>query len=290
MNFAVDEATAIVEAACESFKVLGQKDIPESSRDKAIGQLLTALPYLDHLKYQYPEERFPFHLYRVRSQNGIGEEESVNQIKTFSYPSPQKCKTARANKEGCPVFYVADNPGTALKEAGCEQGEEVYVSEWQVTKAEKAGLFLFFDHALPAEHPWEKIRAGQEKQFNQSLAAAPEPIRKKWTQLHTAICKAFLGKDYQISSLIGHQLLHAHKESHVQLLVYPSTVEGEKYCNLAIHPQFADTHLQMGRIWKIRITDEAFKTRPEVLQTGYISGETISWHMPDSQEGQNVPI
>lgn len=226
----------------------------------------------------------------MRAEKGIGEEEAVSQVKTFSYPSTEKCETARANKKGCPVFYVADNPGTALKEAGCEKGDIVYVSKWQVTSAYKARFFLFFDHPLPPQHNWEKVRAQQDKQFNQSLGDTPEEIKEKWHQLHKAYCKAFLGDDYQISSLIGHEMLHASKKPEIDIVVYPSTIEGDHSCNLAIHPDFADKNLQMIKVWKLKVTDENFDQKPELMKTGDIKDEEISWHKPTAQEQKEMPV
>jgi hypothetical protein len=290
MKFAVDEATAIVEGACEAISLLEKENLSEGERNEAANRLLAALPYLDHLKYVYPHTNFPDKLYRVRAAKGIGGDESTDEVKTFSYPSPEKCRTARANKEGCPVFYVSDNPGTALKEAGCRKGEVVYLSEWQVKSAENASLFLFFDHPLPARHSWEDIRARQSAQFNQLLANAPASVKQKWLQLHKVYCKAFLGDDYQISSLVGHELLHAQKKPDIQLLVYPSIVEGDQYSNMAIHPEFADAHVQMTRAWKLKVSDENFKQQPELLEAGEVSGEKISWHKASNEIKDKLPL
>jgi hypothetical protein len=290
MKYAVDEVAAVVEEACEAIVQLEKEDLPENIRNQAVRHLLASLPYLDHLKYEYPHPHFPFRLFRVRAEKGIGQEESIDQVKTFSYPSPEKCETARANKKGCPVFYVADHAGTALKEAGCAKGDIVYVSEWQITQAEQARLFLFFDHPLPPQHHWEKIRAGQKEQFNQSMANIPEAVKNRWQGLHTAYCKAFLGDDYGISSLIGHELLHANKKPDVQILVYPSKIDGEHCCNLAIHPGFADSHLQMNKVWKIKVTDEKFVHKPELLQTGEVSADKITWSKATEGAEDDLPL
>jgi RES domain-containing protein len=290
MKFAVDEATAVMEEACQAIAVLAKDEKTNDKRQEAKSRLLSALPYLDHLKYSFPHKAFPFPLFRVRAEKGMDKEESVDLIKTFSYPSPEKCEIARANQKGCPVFYLADNPETALKEAGCEKGEVVYLSQWQITDASKANLFLFFDHPLPAEHPWEKVRISQAAQFEQSLEGVSKDIKEKWQQLHAAYCKAFLGDDYHISSLIGHQLLHANNKPEVQIVVYPSKVEGEQSCNLAIHPEFADKYVQMNKIWKIQITDADFEQKPELLQAGLISGDTINWRKASSQEQAALPV
>lgn len=290
MKFAVDKATAIVEGACEAITLTEKEKLSDKEREEVTSRLLAALPYLDHLKYKYPDKEFPCKLYRVRSAKGIGEDESVEQVKTFSYPTPEKCETARANKKGCPVFYVADNPGTALKEAGCQRGDIVYVSEWLVKSADKANVFLFFDQPLPPEHSWEKIRSRQAEQFDQSLTDMPEPVKEKWHQLHKAYCKAFLGDDYEISSLIGHELLHVDKEPDIQMIVYPSTVERDQYCNLAIHPQFADKGVQINKIWKLKVMDEQLDQKPQLLESGEVAGEKITWHAATPQAEQDLPF
>ncbi len=291
MNFALDEATAIVEYACEAITLLENGKLTDAKREEVTKQLLAALPYLDHLKYVYPEKEFPFKLYRVRSEKGLSKEEAVTDVQTFSYPSPKKCDTARANKKGCPVFYVADNPATALKEAECKTGEMVYVTQWEVENPTQCNLFLFFEEKLPDAHPWEKIRAQQDAQFQENLAQASGEVKKKWHQLHKAFCRAFLGEDYEISSLIGHQLLHANNKPEVQLLVYPSTVESEQYCNLAIHPDFADKHLRMKKAWKIQVKDEKLTQRPKLLETGEVKEQHIHWRKPVSaDEGEELPL
>jgi hypothetical protein len=290
MKFAVDKVTAIVEAACAAITQLEKEKISEKEQQEAATNLLAGIPYLEHLKYEYPHQTFPFKLYRVRAEKGIGEEESINQVRTFSYPAPEKCELARANKKGCPVFYVADNPITALKEAECKEGDSVFVSEWQVKNAEKARLFLFFDHPLPKQHPWEKVRAKQEEQFHQSLAGSSKAAREKWHQLHKAYCKAFLGDEYTLSSLIGHELLYANKKPDTNILVYPSCVEADQYCNLAIHPDFADQYLQMTGIWKLKVTDQNFEKNPEVLLAGNIDKQNISWHPATQKEQKDFPF
>lgn len=290
MKFAVDKVTAIVEAACAAIAQLEKEKISDKEQQEAATHLLAALPYLSHWQYEYPHQAFPFKLYRVRAEKGIGEEESISQVKTFSYPTPEKCELARANKKGCPVFYVADNPTTALKEAECKKGDVVFVSEWQVKNAEKARLFLFFDHPLPKQHPWEKVRAKQEEQFHQSLADSPEALKEKWHQLHKAYCKAFLGDEYTLSSLIGHELLYADKKPDTNILVYPSCVDADQYCNLAIHPDFADKYLQMTGIWKVKVTDENFNKQPDLFQSGKIEGTTISWHPATQEEQKGFPL
>jgi hypothetical protein len=85
-------------------------------------------------------------------------------------------------------------------------------------------------------------------------------------------------------------LLHADKEPDIQIIVYPSTVERDLYCNLAIHPQFADKQVQINKIWKLKVMDEQFDQKPRLLESGEVSGEKIIWHSATPQAEQDLPF
>lgn len=287
MNAAVNEATTILTQAHEALLLLQQEKLPPKKFEEAKKQLIAALPYLDHLKYIYPADSFPNKLYRVRPEEGMDKEESIEEIGTFFYPDPEKCHTSRANIEGCPVFYVADNQETALKEASCKQSQIVYVSEWSFDHARNTSFFLFFEKPLSKEHPWEKARAQQAKNFEEKLANMAQSTKEQWRALHAAFCQAFMGEDYKVSSLIGHRLLYGKEQPHVQVLVYPSKAHNEKYCNLAIHPDFADSHLRLEKVFKMKITDENLQKKPELLETGHVESDKIHWQKASSDERNN---
>jgi hypothetical protein len=284
MNGAVNEATAFLIQAQEALLLLQQEKLPPKKFEEAKKQLIAVLPYLDHLKYVYPTDKFPSKLYRVRPQEALEADESEAEIDTFSYPSAEKCHISRANIEGCPVFYVADNQETALKEASCKQEQIVFVSEWNFINPRNTSFFLFFEKHLPKEHPWEKVRAQQATQFEEKLAHMPQPLQDQWRDLYKALCQVFMGEDYKVSSLIGHRLLYGKEQPHVQVLVYPSKAHNEKYCNLAIHPDFADEHLRLEKVFKMKITDENLLRKPELLKTGYAKDNKIIWNQASGEE------
>ena len=284
MNAAANEATTVLTQAHEALLLLQQEKLPPKKLEEAKKQLIAALPYLDHLKYVYAGDNFPGKLYRVRPEDGIEADESIEEIDTFSYPVPEKCQVSRANIEGCPVFYVADNQETALKEASCKQSQIVFVSEWNFENSRNTSFFLFFEKPLPKNHPWEKVRAQQARYFEEKLANIAPSTKEQWQALHDALCQAFLGEEYKVSSLIGHRLLYGKEQPHVQVLVYPSKAHNDKYCNMAVHPNFADTHLKLEKVLKMKITDENLQQSPQLLETGHVEGSKIHWKRPSSEE------
>lgn len=277
-----DDIYTIYREAKKAFKVFNQENLPDYVLEEAQQKITAFLPYLDYLIYQYPEDKFPYHLYRVRQEQAISDDESIREACTFSYPSPEKCQVARANREGCPVFYVADNIETALKEASCEKGQAVYLSEWAFVNPKNTLFFLFFGEQLPQKSFWRKAQDNQQEVFKQRMQQLPEDVTKQWNELYNIYYKAFMGENYQTSSIIGHYLLY--ESTGIQVLVYPSKAHKENNFNLAMHPDFVDAHLQLKRVIKLRITHEQPQISPKILSVGDQENNVIIWRAPLEDE------
>lgn len=283
MRYSAIDSAKEYEQIKEAFRKLGAENSSESSYESAKQKVLSLLPLFNLMKYTLTGESFPSRLFRVRKESGISEEESLDNVATFSYPSPEKCHMERANIEGCPVFYLADHLETALKEAEVEEGDVVFVSEWKLENPESTHIFLFLSDGLPESHPWKKVWQEQWESFKASLTDLPEDQQFYWKEMYKEYCRAFLGDQYTISSLLGHQLLYGQDEPHVQLLLYPSKANSENYCNLAVHPDFADTYLKAMRVDKIRVLDKGLEQTPELLQVGEVQEQNINWHKPEER-------
>lgn len=89
-----------------------------------------------------------------------------------------------------------------------------------------------------------------------------------------------MGENYNLSSLIGHYLLYESDPSGINLLVYPSRENEAVSFNLAIHPDFVDTHFQLKRVFKLRITHDQPQISPRVLSVGDMENGTVIWRAP----------
>jgi hypothetical protein len=238
-----------------AFELLAAPHLTEEQRKISKQRILSLLPYFQHRRYPYADTVFPFRLFRARSGKSISSEDALAQVKTFSYPSPEKCQVERANVKGCPVFYVSDQPEAALRETGVEAGETAYLSEWKLESPEHSCLYLIFTDGIPDNHPWKAIHRECMQDFDRWLADQPLDDQKKWRQLEQLFCQAFLSDDYAISSLIGHQLLYGGEIPQIHALVYPSRADNEIFCNLAMHPDFADQQVKPVRFLQLSIAD-----------------------------------
>ncbi len=217
-----------------------------------------------------------FEFYRVTKASSLSDDKESNKVKTFSYPPKDKCDIARANIKEYPVLYVASNISTAIKESMCEENTEVYLTKWTLSKAENVNICSLLSEYkdesetnIIDENPDHFIR---ENKKENSTGEENAIIKKEITKL-------FLDDSYDASSKIGHYLLYEHKKAQVDILMYPSKANNERYYNYAISPEFTDKYLKLaeikkGIVYKNSKGELDFKTK----QSGRIVGGQIHWN------------
>jgi hypothetical protein len=238
--------------------------------------ILEGLGRLSKLTYRYETNSLGIPLFRVTKEKMLDTPEQRNMSASFSYPSPQKCDEARANKAGCPVFYAAESPLTALKEARPEPRERVYMSKWKVIRPKNALFYLFLTDEFSQSDVWTPILEKRDE-FSRETEALSREEEVQLTELHKMYCDTFSSDDYAISSLIGHYLLYDREGKPVDALLYPSQADAFRSCNFAISTRFADTHLSLTEVYSLETNSEEDFNCSKVLERGTLNKEKLIW-------------
>ncbi len=235
--------------------------------------ILSGIRQLSCLAYRFEPEGYALPLYRVVKEKLMDQDR--NRIATFSYPPADKCMQARANLAGCPVFYVADNPVTALRESDCPPEEIVYLSKWQFRQPRNALIYLFLNEEQ--NHPafWTPILAEREQLLSSAARRSPAQ-EESLKELYYLYWSVFTGEAYDLSALIGHYLLYDHPEP-VDILLYPSLADEKRSCNLAIATRFADAHFKLAKVYRLKIGTQEDFSDAALLEVGVVRKESIVW-------------
>jgi hypothetical protein len=272
------EYVRLQEELKKAFKQLEDRNLTEEECTKLKRRIFEGLDVLSFLIYEHSRHPFFTNLYRVRKAKRIDKEEDINDVKTFYYPSPDKCNTARANIEGCPVLYVSDNSCTAIKEANCENGEIAYLSEWKLNSDKPLSICMLFTDELDDKHYWKHIENDFRKKLQEKMTSFAEDQREELKELHRLCCSMFTSDDYTVSSLIGHYLLYEQRDRSVDALLYPSQADAKSYCNLAVATHFADKHLSLVSLKKVKVlVNGGEECKTELIEEAEVRDGKISW-------------
>lgn len=219
-------------------------------------------------------------LYRVRSEKSIDfEKESIDMIRTFSYPPSIICATnGRANIKYKSVFYGADNKETAIAEAGLVSGDIGYLGIWQINSLRNSSFSAFLPSSIPLTNPL--YRKGQEihdqivhhaRRFTQNKVLEVEEIYK-------FIKDIFVTEKtpYSITSWFANDLLY--DSNVVDFIIYPSRATFNQSCNFAFHPNYVDQFFILDKVFKIRIKEISEEgVEYSILEVGEIAKSRIQW-------------
>ncbi len=186
----------------------------------------------------------------------------IAKIETFSHPSPEICTLGRCNLSGFPVFYASISIDTALRERRkennrpLEEGDEVYISYWQVKK-EANLIFSQFVFSEDVEF------GGMIKELNkanlQKLRTMSKPYSKDkqnaFQFLTNKLAKFFVSDNYNISSFLVHNILYDginNAPLKVNAVLYPSIQANFNSMNFAIHPAYVKENLELKKVDKVR--------------------------------------
>lgn len=251
------------------------ENLPENDFHEAQKVLLDALKYIPHLIYEFnKDDGFDTKLYRAQNAETIEKHNHINQINAFSYPPPDKCKVARANKKGFPVFYVSETSETAIKESRCETGDMIYLSEWEMDIDKKFRVCSFLT-AEDMKNTNIKIASLHRDNYIEALNKVSSEDKKKIEIIHEIYSDIFMEEEYKVSSIVGHYLLCDQNKESVDLLFYPSKANGYRYSNIAIAADFSDRYLKLNKVSKVKIGTD--KSNYEIIKEGEITNKKIHW-------------
>lgn len=239
---------------------------------------LKALPCLTAM---YSVEKFnSFNFYRVRL--GVNpESEDLSLIRTFSYPSSHFCsENGRANLKNKSVFYCSNSALTSVMESKPNIGDVGYLSIWKgkTNRKMKAGLFL--PENLRSENEW---RAVCDDLYQYARLEALKSHPEKYQFFHETlrfISRLYLdeNKPYHLTSWISDQMLHG--LTWKDFIIYPSYLNEGYSCNMAIHPNTVDNHLEFKKVIRFKLQNKVGNNW--IISTGSfgeIKNANIEWKM-----------
>lgn len=192
--------------------------------------------------------------FRVRSQESIGANEDLQNIKTFSYPPREFSPNGRANQKFTSVFYCSDSYITTMYEARMQIGESGYLGIWKCVSTKPVTYGCILPSKLNIRNRWQN-------HLNSIYAdpLKPEKLHDKSLQeifLKDYIAEKFITeeKPYCLTSFIAHAALYS--SNHVDFLVYPSVQSSKIKCNIAFHPNSADEHLNLQKVIKFKVLEK----------------------------------
>lgn len=202
----------------------------------------------------FEPQNFNYHkFYRVR-KNIDRNIEDITLAQTYSYPPGKFCfKNGRANLKGKSVFYCSNEPLAALMEAKPEAGDEIFLSVWEgiADKRIKVGNLLPPD--LTEENVWNVMA---KNSFHRTIKNLESRVDNKI--IHLEILYKFVSylfrtesKPYPLTSMISWEYLYG--QMWRDLIIYPSVVSNELYCNMAFHPNSVDMNLRFEKVLKLKI-------------------------------------
>lgn len=127
-----------------------------------------------------------------------------------------------------------------------------------------------------------KTNSEKLKQISQSYSQNKQDA---FIYLNNKLSKYFVSDKYNISSFLGHYILYENGSS-VPLkadgIMYPSIQAGLNNINIAIHPDFVKSHLQLIQVQKIKFGQfENNRSALTLLKTGVPNEKNkIEWFSP----------
>jgi hypothetical protein len=237
----------------------------------------------------FEPQNFNYHkFYRVR-KNIDRNIEDITLAQTYSYPPGKFCfENGRANLKGKSVFYCSNEPLAALMEIKPEAGDEIFLSVWEgiADKRIKVGSLLPPD--LTEENVWNEMA---KNSFQNTLKKLHLRAGDKTTHLEM-LCKFFSylfrteSKPYPLTSMISWEYLYG--QMWRDLIIYPSVVSNELYCNMAFHPNSVDRNLRFEKVIKLKVDYVGEDSLKYSLgkKVGFIENTKMKWRDRTDMESE----
>lgn len=215
--------------------------------------------------------------YRVRY---INDDENINIIRTYSYPSPTHCtKNGRCNLKGTSVFYCSEDPLTAILETKPELGKIGYLSEWKAVSNRDLKYGAYLSKEMNEQSAWHEI---VERINNFSDKYYLNNAKTKYLHFKTLndfVASLFLKEvePYPITSWLANKVLF--EELWRDFILYPSIANHHMTVNLAFHPNIADRFLSFTKVLRFKVLE--FKNSESLKisrgDVGEIENTNIKW-------------
>lgn len=221
-------------------------------------------------------------LYRVRKNIDLRRED-IRNFAAFSYPSVGYCKeNGRAHIYGHPVLYCSDTAQVSVLESRPELGDSLYIACWtpkspckvmasfSTTQEALTNSFLFQMYAAFTEAPDDNARRANFLRWSRDMCNAQ-------------IADLFVEElyPYPHTSIYSHFLMYGGCDPNVDMVVYPSAQWKNKYINIAVKKETADTLLELDKVYQVRVQADGLYTAIYVLmQVGTPCQSDLNWREP----------
>ncbi|MDH5527840.1 MAG: tetratricopeptide repeat protein [Nitrospirota bacterium] len=216
--------------------------------------------------------------YRIR-KNIDEKRENLGLATTYSYPSQNLCtENGRAHVHGYPVFYCSDTMKVTISEARAEEGDLLYVSEWELAGPCAASLCVIASREAIGNGTFSSIHPFIEEELDRMGGS---DRLAKWTQLLGGLQDIFLHErhPYSNSAIYSYKMMY---ERAVEIICYPSAQWRNTFINLAIKKEFIDRNkIILKNIYKLIVTSDSKSLSTfSLLEVGTAKSKKIDWLAP----------
>ena len=242
-------------------------------------------------KYTIEKEKFnKLELFRSRLNINI-EKEDINLVSTYSYPPPSFCiENGRANLKNKTVFYCSDEVVTAINESRPKNGDEVFLSIWKPITTRDIECSVCLPHNLNTKNRWSGIAKEVFEKLIKYYGEQAQSKSEHFIELNRFLTELFLNekKPYSLTSMISNEhLYNGDGNSWKDFLVYPSSATNSVYCNLAIHPNFVNSNLELVKVINLKIKGEVDKFfKFNIIKVGELKGNKMIWRANNSEDSK----
>lgn len=188
--------------------------------------------------------------YRVRM--GLGEGENPDLIRTHSYPPANFCKgNGRANIKGKSVFYCSDDAATSILESKPQPGQVGFVSVWKGAAHRNVKYSVCLPRDLRTDNIHQVVAETVHDLVNERSHIAGDKAQH-FQFLNQFIADRFVREmpPYCLSSWIANEMLYT--DIGRDFILYPSIATQTYSCNMAFHPNSADSLLRFEKVLRFR--------------------------------------
>jgi hypothetical protein len=277
-----------LESYKHNLKLLSQTDFSKSTYDEIYNtfhDFALTIPLIG-AKLKTVDGINGHRLYRARLSKNFAKEEDISLIQTFSFPPPTVCESnQRANIKFKSVFYCADEAFPAIIECGAEDGDEGYLSVWEINGSRDLHYANCFPEILPKGNTWEEFGRFHHNFLIESQSKKDKNLLQHKIALRNLVTHKFMKekKPYYLSSMLANEYLY---ESNADLIMYPSAQTFQDYTNFAFHPNIVSEHLKCYKIFKFKVIKRGTEqVKFNFKSIGHIENDRINWKKPTDEDG-----
>ena len=255
----------------------------EAYTTKVLKAFTTEFGILPYPYRIFDAKKFSFKIFRARDLEGIND---LDLLSEHSYPPRNLAlKLLRCNFPMSPVFYCANDSGTALIEVIGKneyKGKRFCISSWGLLDSNyKIHVHPFFGD-LPEDNLYNIFKLDYlerlNEHFDHKLNSDQLEGAKEYLNFLSSL---FLSENYSMSASISHGVLYGKVITRPEIIMYQSVQNPDYGLNMAIHPNFVDDYMYIRSLLIIELTNLDLLTNRvyfKPLAYGVPVGSYIEWN------------